>query len=836
MRNLPNGTVTFLFTDIEGSTGLLYDLGERYAGVLAEHRRTLRDAFGSHFGVEVDTEGDAFFVAFQRASDALAAAVEAQRALTDSPVKVRMGLHTGEPLVTEEGYVGIDVHRAARIMAAAHGGQILVSQPTRDLVGNQFELRDLGEHRLKGLESAERLYQLGEGEFPPVKSLYRATLPVPGTPFLGRERELADVVALLQQDNVRLLTLVGPGGTGKTRLAIEAAAAASERYPDGVFWVGLAPLRDAALLVPAIAQAVGATDDLAAHIADRRLLLLLDNFEHVTDAAPQISHLLGSCPRLEVLTTSREVLQLGGEHAYAVPTLTAGDARKLFCARASAMGDEVDDPEVVEELCVRLDHLPLAIELAAARARLLSPAELLDRLGQRLDLLKGARDADPRQQTLRATVAWSFELLTPLEKALFGRLAIFAGGCTLDAAEAVCDADLGSLASLVDKSLTRRSADRFSMLETIRQFAQERLAEQDDVRDLQRRHALHYLALAERAEPDLRGPAQRSWLKRLELDHDNLRAALSWSEEAGAAEVGLRLAAALWRFWRVHHLSEGSRVLERLLKMDEPGRPSLRTRVLLGASRLAMDEGDLERTIARANEALTAARASGSAREIAAATENLGLMMMVTGSTNSALALLEDSIARFRALGDPVGTADALNNLANALLAAGDTGKAVEFGEEALALQRDVGNALGMAFVLNTLGYVALHDGQLELSRSRLEESLVLFQELGDLSRIGDTLEGLAQVAAGHGDDRRAVMLWSAGDSFRAGAGKHMEPLQTALHEDALSRARTRMGESAFAVAWVEGAALAPEDAVSYALQSGTSASGKRNGDAVPSQ
>src|SRR2546423_12776278 len=403
MRNLPSGTVTFLFTDIEGSTGLLYDLGERYAGVLAEHRRTLRDAFGSHFGVEIDTEGDAFFVAFQRASDALAAAAEAQRALIDTPVKVRMGLHTGEPFVTEEGYVGTDVHRAARVMAAAHGGQILVSQPTRDLVGNQFELRDLGEHRLKGLESAERLYQLGEGEFPPVKSLYRATLPVPGTPFLGRERELADVVALLQQDKVRLLTLAGPGGTGKTRLAIEAAAAASERYPDGVFWVGLAPLRDAALVVPAIAQAVGATDDLAAHIADRRLLLLLDNFEHVTDAAPQISHLLGSCPRLEVLATSREVLQLRAEHAYAVPTLTAGDARKLFSARASAMGDEVDDPEVVEELCVRLEHLPLAIELAAAHARLLSPAELLDRLEQRLDLLKGTRDADPRPQTLLAT-------------------------------------------------------------------------------------------------------------------------------------------------------------------------------------------------------------------------------------------------------------------------------------------------------------------------------------------------------------------------------------------------------------------------------------------------
>jgi predicted ATPase/class 3 adenylate cyclase len=834
--DLPTGTVTFLFTDIEGSTRLLHDLGERYADVLAEHRRALREAFGRHRGVEVDTEGDAFFVVFQRASDGLAAAAEAQRALLDTPVKVRMGLHTGEPLVAEEGYVGIDVHRAARVMAAAHGGQVLVSQPTRDLLGNQFELRDLGEHRLKDLESPERLYQLGEGEFPPVKSLYRATLPVPVTAFLGRERELADVVALLRRDDVRLLTLTGPGGTGKTRLAIEAAAASSGRYPDGVFWVGLAPLRDATLVVPAMTQAVGATDDLAAHIADRRLLLLLDNFEHVTAAAPEISHLIGLCPRLEVLATSREVLQLGGEHAYAVPTLAAGDARELFLARASATGGEVDDEEVVEELCARLDHLPLAIELAAARARLLSPAELLDRLGQRLDLLKGVRDADPRQQTLRATIAWSFELLNALEKTVFARLAVFGGGSTLEAAEAVCDADLDSVASLVDKSLIRRSADRISMLETIRQFALEQLRKQSDVRDLQRKHALHYLALAERAEPDLRGPAQRRWLERLELDHDNLRAALSWSREAGGAEVGLRLAAALWRFWRMHHLTEGSRVLETFLRMGETGPASLRTRALLGASRLAMDEGDLERTLTRAEEALTAARASGAAREIAAATENLGLMMMVTGSTDRALALLEESIARFRALGDPVGTADALNNLANALLAADETGRAAEYGKEALALQRDAGNAFGMAFVLNTLGYVALHERDLELSSSRLEESLVLFQELGDVSRVGDNLEGLAQVAAGRGDDRRAVVLWSAGESFRAEAGKHMEPSEAALHEDALSRARTRMGEPAFAVAWIEGAALTAEDAVAYALQSGTNASPKQNGDPVPSR
>jgi predicted ATPase len=836
VAELPTGTVTFLFTDIEGSTRLLHELGDQYADVLAGHRRTLRDAFGRHGGVEVDTEGDAFFVAFQRASDGLAAAAEAQRALRDGPVRVRIGIHTGEPVVTEEGYVGIDVHRAARVMAAAHGGQVLVSEPTRDLVGKHFELRDLGEHRLKDLESPERLYQVGEGEFPPVKSLYRATLPVPATPFLGRQRELGEVVGLLERDEVRLLTLTGPGGTGKTRLAIEAAAAASGRYPDGVFWVALAPLRDAAFVVPAVAQAVGATDDLTVYMTDRRLLLLLDNAEHVVDAAPEISRLVRSCPGLDVLATSRELLQLAGEHTYAVPALGAGDARELFLARADATGGEVAAADVVDELCARLDHLPLAIELAAARTRLLSPEELLSRLGQRLDLLKGSRDTDPRQQTLRAMIAWSFDLLTNPEQALFARLAVFAGGCTLEAAETVCDADLDSLASLVDKSLLRRSADRFWMLETIRQFALERLGERSDVRALRHRHTLHYLALAERAEPELRGPAQRRWLERLELDQDNLRAALSWSGEAGDVDVGLRLTVALWRFWRMHnHLIEGSQVLETFLRIGGAAPAALRARALLGASRLAMDEGDVERSLAHAEEALVAARASGAAREIAAATENLGLMMIFTGELARALALLEDSIGRFRALSDSVGAADALNNLANALLAAGETGRATVLGEEALALQREAGNKLGIAFVLHTLGYVALHEGDLELSRARLDESLVLFKELGDISRIADNLEGLAHVAAGHGDDRRAVVLWAAGESIRAEAGKEMELSEAALHEPALSIARTRMGEPAFALAWVEGAALSPKDAIAYALPSGTNACRRQSADAVSS-
>jgi len=836
VAELPTGTVTLLFTDIEGSTRLLHELGEQYADVLAEHRRTLRNAFGRHGGVEVDTEGDAFFVAFQRASDGLAAATEAQRALRDGPVRVRIGIHTGEPAVTEEGYVGIDVHRAARVMAAAHGGQVLVSEPTGDLVGKHFELRDLGEHRLKDLESPERLYQVGEGEFPPVKSLYRATLPVPATPFLGRQRELAEVVGLLERGDVRLLTLTGPGGTGKTRLAIEAAAAVAGRYPDGVFWVALAPLRDAAFVVPAVAQAVGAADDLTAYITDRRLLLLLDNAEHVVEAAPEISRLVRSCPGLDVLATSRELLQLAGEHTYAVPALSTGDAKELFLARAEATGGEVAPADVVDELCARLDHLPLAIELAAARTRLLSPEELFGRLGQRLDLLKGSRDADPRQQTLRAMIAWSFDLLTNREQALFARLAVFPGGCTLEAAETVCDAELDSLASLVDKSLLRRSADRFWMLETIRQFALERLGERSDLRVLRRRHALHYLALAERAEPELRGPAQRRWLERLELDQDNLRAALSWSGEAGDVGVGLRLTAALWRFWRMYnHLIEGSQLLETFLRIGGAAPAALRARSLLGASRLAMDEGDVERSLAHAEEALVAARASGAAREIAAATENLGLMMIFTGELARALALLEDSIGRFRALSDSVGAADALNNLANALLAAGETGRAGGRGEEALALQREAGNKLGIAFVLHTLGYVALHEGALELSRARLDESLVLFSELGDLSRVADNLEGLAHVAAGHGDDRRAVVLWAAGESIRAEAGKEMEPPEAALHEPALSTARTRMGEPAFALAWVEGAALSPKDAIAYALLSETNASRKQSADALSS-
>jgi Adenylate and Guanylate cyclase catalytic domain len=413
MRELPTGTVTFLFTDIEGSTRLLHELGDAYAGILAEHRRVLRDAFATHGGVEVDTQGDAFFVAFARATDALSAAADAQRALEDGPLRVRMGLHTGEPLVTEEGYVGIDVHRAARIAAAGHGGQVLVSQTTHDLTGDG--LRDLGEHRLKDLSAPERIYQLGDGEYPPLKTLYQTNLPIPATPFLGREDELAAVGDLLAEPDLRLLTLTGAGGSGKTRLALQAAGAAADGYPGGVWWVPLAPVGDPDAVFESAAGALGIPASLEQAIGDRTLLLLLDNFEHLIEAAPRLSPLLASCPNLDLVVTSRERLQLQGEHVYPVPVLVRSEARALFTTRARAVRPDFEETDEVDELCARLDDLPLALELAAARVAILSTEQLLSRLGSRLDLLRGGRDAEVRQQTLRATIEWSYDLLEPDE-------------------------------------------------------------------------------------------------------------------------------------------------------------------------------------------------------------------------------------------------------------------------------------------------------------------------------------------------------------------------------------------------------------------------------------
>jgi predicted ATPase len=520
LRDLPDGTVTLLFTDIAGSTALLNELGDCYAETLAEHRRLLRAAFERHGGVEVDAQGDAFFAAFGKASDALAAAVDAQATVAPGPVRVRIGIHTGEPQLTDDGYVGIDVHRAARIAAAGHGGQILLSQATRELV-DSAGLRDVGEHRLKDV-GAVRLYQVGDDEFPPLGTLSQTNLPLPPTPLVGREREVAELLHLLRVEGRRLLTITGPGGMGKTRLAAEAAGELITEFEHGVWFVDLSHVRDSELVEPTIAATLGATGELVDHLRSRELLLVLDNLEQVVDVAPELGRLLEACAGLVLLCTSREPLHLRAEREYPLQPLVDTTAIELFLQRAQAADPSFESDEaLLGELCLRLERMPLAIELAAARVKILSPEQLLDRLGRRLPVLTGgARDAPARQRTLRGTIEWSYELLTEDDRSLFARLAVFAGGWTFEAAEDVCGADLDALQSLADKSLVRLEDDRFRMLETIREYAVEQLEKSGEAKGLRERHADFYVELAERAEPELRGPDQHVWLERLAAEYE----------------------------------------------------------------------------------------------------------------------------------------------------------------------------------------------------------------------------------------------------------------------------------------------------------------------------
>ncbi len=539
--------MTFVFTDIEGSTRLLAELGPgRYAEALADHRRVIREAASRHGGVEVDTQGDAFFLAFPTAPGAIAAAAELNEGLDASSIRVRTGIHTGTPLLGEEGYVGADVHRAARITAAGHGRQVLVSQATAALTGDDA-LLDLGEHRFKDLGAPERVFQLGAERFPPIRSLYRTNLPVAVTPFQGRIRELAEIVGVLGEEASRIVTLTGPGGTGKTRLAVQAAAESAERFPDGVWWVPLASLDDGSQVLPALARVLEATEEAGRTLAEsvvatlgaKRSLLVLDNCEHLLDAvADALAPLLVACHRLVVLATSRAPLDLTGERLIAIPPLERADAVELFVARARAADASfsIDDDghALVEDLCGRLDCLPLALELAAARVAALPVGVLLERLGGRLDLA-GRRDTEARQRTLRATIAWSYDLLEPAEQQLFRRLAIFSGGCRLDACEDVCENALEDLLSLVEKSLLRRRDDpdgapRYWMLETIRAFAREALDESGELRSLRGRHAATFTAQVDEAMPGLRAGRADS-VRLIEPDEPNLRAALATASE-----------------------------------------------------------------------------------------------------------------------------------------------------------------------------------------------------------------------------------------------------------------------------------------------------------------
>jgi predicted ATPase len=819
-RPLPAGTVTFLFTDVEGSTRLLHELGEEnYANALAEHRRIVREQIAANGGVEVDTQGDAFFVAFATAPSAVKAATSMSEALARGPIRVRVGIHTGTPLLTEEGYVGHDVHRAARIAAAGHGGQVLVSSSTASLLGADG-LRDLGEHRLKDLSAPERIYQVGAEDFPPLKSLHQTNLPVPATPFLGREKELGEVLGLLTREDVRLLTLTGPGGTGKTRLGAQAAGALADAYPNGVWWIPLAPLRDPALVVETAAQTLGAHDGLAEHIGDKSMLLLFDNFEQVIDAAGDVADLLSSCPNLDVLVTSRESLHVAGEQEYAVQPLVHEEGVGFFLARARAVDAGFDVDDAVSDICRRLDDLPLALELAAARVKALSSEQILERLEQRLPLLtRGARDLPERQRTLRATIEWSYELLTADEKQLFSRLAVFRGGCTIDALENITDTDVDTLQSLVDKSLARHTRNRYWMLETIREYAVVRLEDSADADALRDRHAQYFLALAEKAEPYVVA-ARPDRIDQLEQEHDNLRAALDRFEELSDTDAALRLCGTLARFWLMRgHLKEGSRRLESALKLDG-GTASARAKALTGSagllSNLTLGDESREKTLARAEEAVCANRAVGETSGLAEAELVLGTIL-AGKDMERARELWETSLHRFRTLGDEHHALIVRRHLAWAYDNLGDRERCIELNEENLRSAREIGNERIEGITLGVLATIRIEEGRVDEAVALLKESHRLHVEAGDPMQSAFDVFRFSAAAAAKGKADVAATVLSASDALTGELGLKLSAWDPSYFEYVLALICDRIDAATFDAAWERGRTLTAEEAVALA-------------------
>ena len=798
--DLPTGTVTFLFTDVEGSTRLLQELGaEAYAEALAQHRRVIRNACTRGGGVEVDTQGDAFFFAFPTAPGAITAAAGFTEALASGPIQVRVGLHTGTPLLTDEGYVGDDVHFAARVAATSHGGQVVLSSSTAAFA--EYELVDLGEHRLKDIAESVPIYQLGQRPFPPLKTISNTNLPRPASSFLGREAELQQVLARIER-GARLVTLTGPGGTGKTRLALEAAATLVPEYKAGVFWVGLASLRDPALVSETIAQVLGSKDGLAEHIGERELLILLDNLEQVIEAASELSELLQACPKLTLLVTSRELLRISGEVEYPVPPMAKPEAVSLFCARS-----QLEPSQEIAELCVRLDSLPLAVELAAARTKALSPGQILERLSQCLDLLKGGRDADPRQQTLRATIEWSYELLSPQEQRHFARLSVFANGCTLQAAEEVADADLDTLQSLVEKSLLRFSEERYWMLETIREHASERLDREGVGKELADRHIGFFRALAveQRAILDA-GDPEEGPVSVLSADIDNLRAASNVALEAGETDAVREITAALYMFWVMRGLySEGRSWLERAVALDQTP-DETRRRLLSALAMLAYERRDYTAATAASDEAAALAAELGGATERLALLGEQALAALMSGEFEQAERLFDERLNAAMAADNGVATSSCRLNLASIANKTGRHDRAKQLLSENLPFVRSKGQARCEAYTLAGYAETAFHEGRPGDRTAEAELSATRALQIDDRPLVIYCLELVAAAAATRGDERRAAALLGATEAAREAMGVEVDEDEEVIRGHTVGS--LDRDSDVVAAAWAEGRQL----------------------------
>jgi predicted ATPase/class 3 adenylate cyclase len=867
---LPTGTVTFMFTDIEGSTALLQQLGDDYGSLLAQHCQIVRDAITGAGGTEISTEGDSFFAVFPSATDALRASADAQRGLAAAPwpkgasVRVRMGLHTGEGRLGGESYIGIDVHRAARIAAAGHGGQVLLSDATRSLVEPtlpaDLALRDLGGHRLKDLVAPEHLYQLDipelEQSFPALRSLDARpnNLPAQLSSFVGRDEAIGAVHAAL--DAGRLVTLTGPGGSGKTRLALEVAAGRLDQHADGVFFVELAPISDPDLVPAAIAAVVGIRESagrplretLAEGLRDRQTLLVLDNFEQVTDAAVVVGELLVAAPGLTILVTSRTVLRIRGEREFAVPPLTIPDPAHLpalealshyegvalFLARAmDARPDfqlSAGSAPAVAEIIARLDGLPLAIELAAAKTRVLTPEAILGRLGSRLAFLDGgARDLPARQRTLRDTIDWSHSLLPDAERVLLRRLAIFVGGWTAEAATTVADpSDVGldtveGLEALLDQSLIRRipstvAPDRFGMLETIREYALERLTDSTEAGAIAAQHAAYFTSLAELIEPRLQSAPEA--IAQLEAEHDNCRTALAWAIEHGDAALGLRLGYALWRFWQQRgHLAEGHDWFARLLALpmdDVP--PAIHARGLNGAAGIAYWQNDYAQAAAWYADVERIVRQLGDEAWLTDAIYNSASVAMLQGDAGSAMAQMSEALEIARHVGDDEIVARIVAGQGYLAFMIDELDQARSLLEESLALAERSKEPVAVGIGHHTVAQVARLQGRYDDAIEHYAAAVRVGHEFGDDAALSEPLQGLAAVAVATGDAETGVRLLGANAAIRERLGGGPPPEWLRLGTP-LEDARATLSPEAYDRAWAEGLAMTTDEAVAHALE-----------------